>query len=174
MPLAVTHVLTTAIVVDLFRDYYKKYKHYFTIHTLFIAGVGGVLPDIDIPIGMMGKAFGFKLGPLFQHGGITHTLLFALLFFIPGFWLWQKHKHKKAMYFYVLAFGIVFHMFLDWFLGGGGHGGIMWLYPFSTQGWMIGLLNMGGLNDVPQALDALILLAWLWHEELRHKISSFI
>jgi hypothetical protein len=36
MALAVTHVLLTIIAVDLYRDYFmkKKYRKYFTMHTL--------------------------------------------------------------------------------------------------------------------------------------------
>lgn len=49
MPLAVTHVLLTIIAVDLFRDYFLKNKRYFTIHTVFIAGIAGLLPDMDLP-----------------------------------------------------------------------------------------------------------------------------
>ena len=50
MPLAVTHVLLTIIMVDLYRDYITKHKGYFTLHTVFIAGFAGLLPDIDIPL----------------------------------------------------------------------------------------------------------------------------
>ena len=41
MPLSVTHVILTIIVVDLFRDYImKNHQRYITLHTLLIAGVG--------------------------------------------------------------------------------------------------------------------------------------
>lgn len=51
MPLAVTHVLLTIILVDLFRDYImKNHKKYLTLHTIMIAGIAGLLPDIDIPL----------------------------------------------------------------------------------------------------------------------------
>ena len=84
MPLAVTHILLTIIVVDLYRDYLTKHKKLFTLHTLFIAGVAGLLPDIDIPLRMLGELFNFSIPTLLQHGGITHTLIFSLIFIIPG------------------------------------------------------------------------------------------
>tara|TARA_Y100000034_G_scaffold125404_1_gene174896 strand:- start:851 stop:994 length:144 start_codon:yes stop_codon:yes gene_type:complete len=44
MPYAVTHVLVAIIVAELLRDYWKK----FNLHYVLIAGIGGLLPDIDI------------------------------------------------------------------------------------------------------------------------------
>jgi membrane-bound metal-dependent hydrolase YbcI (DUF457 family) len=174
MPLAVTHVLLTIIIVDLYRDYVAKHKKYFSLHTILLAGVAGLLPDIDIPLKMLGDLFNFNIPLFMQHGGITHTLLFAVIFLIPVFILLKKEKHKAAMIFFVISFGIFFHLFLDWLLGGGGHYGIMWLFPLNVQASSLSLLSMFGLNNLPEALDAVILLAWLWHEEIRHKISDFI
>ena len=173
MPLAVTHVLLTIILVDLYRDYFTKHKRYFSIHTIFIAGFAGLLPDIDLPLNWLFNLFGYTF-PLWQHGGITHTPFFALLFLPFGFYLHKKKKHKMAMYFYVIAFGILFHIFLDWLLGGGNHTGIMLLWPLSEAAFKVHILNRMGLYSVPMALDALILLAWLYYEEKRHKITDFI
>jgi len=174
MPLAVTHVLLTIIAVDLYRDYFTKHKKLFTLHTLFIAGLAGLLPDIDVILKMAGEFFNFNVPILLQHGGITHTLIFGLIFLIPGFILWKQEKHKLAVIFFVISFGIYFHLFLDWLLGGGAYEGIMWLWPLSAVSYKVHLLSKLGLTDMPLALDALILLAWLWHEEIKHKISDFI
>ncbi len=174
MPLAVTHVLFSIILVDLYRDYFTKHKKYFTLHTLLIAGIGGLLPDIDVVFSMISKTFNLNMPWLLQHGGITHTLFFGLLFIIPGIILWKKRKHKQAMYFHVITLGIFLHIFLDYLIGGGGFEGIMWFFPFSLQGWKLHILKYFGMSNMPQALDAIILLGWLWHEERRHKISDFI
>lgn len=173
MPLAVTHVLLTIILVDLYRDYMTKHKKYFSIHTIFIAGLAGLLPDIDLPITWILGWLGYS-SPLWQHGGITHTPLFALLFLPFGIYFYKRRKHKIAMYFFVIAFGILFHLFLDWFLGGGNHAGIMFLWPLSEMGFKVHLLNKLGLVSIPMALDAIILLLWLYYEEKRHKIRDFI
>jgi membrane-bound metal-dependent hydrolase YbcI (DUF457 family) len=174
MPLAVTHVLISVILVGLYRDYVTKHKKYFTLHTVFLAGVFGLLPDLDIPIRMISQFFNFSVPALLQHGGVLHTPLFALLFLIPGVILWANKKKKFAVYFYVACFAIFLHIFLDFLLGGGSHSGIMWLFPFTLQGWGIHILNSFGMKDLPIALDAVILLGWLWHEEVKHKISDFI
>jgi len=79
MPFAVTHVLTSIVLVDLYRDYVTRHKKLFTIHTVFLAGLFGLLPDIDYVLGMAASAINLNLPFLFQHGGVTHTPFFALL-----------------------------------------------------------------------------------------------
>ncbi len=174
MPFAVTHVLLTIILVDLYRDYFTKHKHYFTLHTILIAGIASLLPDIDIVLKMIAEFFKFNLPQSFQHGGITHTAFFGLIFLIPAFILWKQKKHKTAVYFLVATFAILFHIFLDFFIGGGAMEGVMWFWPISAADYKLHLLFKIGVPDIPMALDAIILLAWLWHEEMKHKIRDFI
>jgi len=174
MPLTVTHVIITVIIVDLYRDYITKHKKYFTLHTIFLAGVFGLLPDIDVLLGMLASIIHFDIPLLLQHGGITHTPLFALLFLIPGIILWRMKKKKTAVYFYVAAFAIFLHLLMDFTLGGGGNYGIMWLFPFTMQGWNLHLINYFNVPNLSQAIEVFILLGWLWHEEIKHKISDFI
>ena len=169
MPFAVTHVLLAIILVDLFRDYFTKHKKYFTLHTIFIAGVAGLLPDIDIPLNWILNFFGLGIA----HGTITHTPLFGLIFLIPAFILWHQKKHKTAMYFFVVCFGVFLHISLDYLFMGDYGSGIMFFYPFSNAAYGINLLQYDARNFFA-AIDAIILLAWLWHEEIKHKISDFI
>ncbi|MEA2036628.1 MAG: metal-dependent hydrolase [Nanoarchaeota archaeon] len=174
MPLAVTHVLSSIILVDLFRDYIiKKHKKYLTLHTIMIAGIAGLLPDIDVPINWLLGFLGYSF-ELLKHGGLTHTAFFGLIFLIPGFILWNKKKHKIATYFFVITFGILLHVSLDFILGGGAYEGIMWLWPFSSETFKLHLLRNVGIHDLPVAIDAVLLLTWLWHEEVKHKIKDFI
>ncbi|NQV09533.1 metal-dependent hydrolase [Candidatus Woesearchaeota archaeon] len=174
MPLAVTHVLTSVVLIGLWRDYVVKHKKYFTLHTVFLAGFFALLPDIDVPLRMITEFFGVGVPGLLQHGGITHTPFFAVLFLIPAVILWKKKKKKQATYFYVAVFAIILHILFDYILGGGAYEGIMWLFPFSLQAWKLHILNYFGAKDLPMALDAIILLGWLWHEEVKHKISDFV
>lgn len=174
MPLAVTHVLSSIILVDMYRDYIAKHKRFFTLHTLVIAGIAGLLPDIDVVVRIIAEMFDSNIFWLLRHGGITHTPFFAFLFIIPGLILWYRRKHKLAVYFYVITFGIMLHITLDYVLGGGAYEGIMWFFPFSFVGYKLHLITMIGLPDLPQALDAIILLLWLLHEDLKHRIKDFI
>ncbi len=173
MPLAVTHVLLTIIIVDLYRDYVTKHKKYFTLHTVFLAGLGGLLPDLDVPLNWIFSTFGYQ-SELLKHGGIFHTPFFGLIFLVPAIILLYKKKHKFSTYFFVISFGIFLHIFLDFVLGGGAHNGVMMLWPLSSAGYKIHLLNIFGLSNLPAAIDAIILLLWLYHEEIKHKIRDFI
>ena len=174
MPLSVTHIILTIIAVDLVRDYFlKDHKRYFTLHTILIAGIGGILPDIDIPINWFFNFIGYSFDFL-RHRGATHTLFFALIFIIPAVILLKKEKHKQSMNFFVLSFGILFHLLLDFVIGGGAREGAMWLWPISNHLYTLDLIGRFDLSALPAALDAIILLLWLWHEEAKHKIKDFI
>jgi membrane-bound metal-dependent hydrolase YbcI (DUF457 family) len=169
MPLAVTHVLLTIIIVDLYRDYVAKHKKYFTLHTVFIAGFAGLLPDIDIPLNWVLNIFGAGI----IHRTITHTPLFAFIFLMPAFIFWYYKKHKIAVYFFVTSFGVLFHILLDFLFTGDGFG-IMFLYPLSNEMFDLNLLSSLANPQIAAGVDAIILLLWLWHEEIKHKISDFI
>tara|TARA_Y100000310_G_scaffold47186_1_gene43792 strand:+ start:19546 stop:20055 length:510 start_codon:yes stop_codon:yes gene_type:complete len=169
MPFAVTHVLASIILVDLYRDYFAKHKKYFTLHTIFIAGFAGLLPDIDIPLNWFLNLIGADL----VHRTITHTPLFALIFLIPAIFLWKQKKHKIAMYFFVTCFGILLHLSLDYFFASDPSGGIMFFYPLSNVPYALNLLK-GLSTHIFAAIDAIILLLWLYHEEIKHKISDYI
>lgn len=174
MPLAVTHILLSVILVDIYRDYITKNKKNFTLHTVFLAGFFGLLPDIDVPIRMLATFFKAEVPSLLQHGGVTHTPLFALLFLIPAAILLKKGKQGQAAYFFVATFAIFLHLILDYFIAGGAPQGVMWLFPFSMQSWKLHIANSVGVPNITMAMDAVLLLGWLWHEEVKHKISDFI
>lgn len=173
MPLAVTHVISTIVFIDLFRDYLMKgYRKWLTLHAIMIAGIGGLLPDIDF-LNYWLSSYA-NLPDIVQHGGLTHTPFFGLIFLIPALILLKYRKHRVATYLFMIAFGVLFHITLDGLLGGGAWEGIMLFWPLSTAAYKLHLLLLAGLRDVPVALDAIILLVWLWHEETRHKIKDFI
>ncbi|HLC47354.1 MAG TPA: metal-dependent hydrolase [Candidatus Nanoarchaeia archaeon] len=172
MPFAVTHVLLTIILLDLYRDYFSKHKRYFTIHTLFIAGVAGLLPDIDIVLDWFIDAV--KAPVIFLHGYITHTIIFGLIFLIPAFIFWKRGYHKRAMYFFVICYGVLFHILLDVVIGGGAKDGAMLLWPLSVEMFKVHALIRLQIPNLMISIDAIILLLWLYHEERKHKISDFI
>ncbi len=158
------------ICVGLFRDYITNHKRYFTLFTVFIAGVAGLLPDSDIPLSWIAEQFGYEI----IHGGFFHTPFFGLLFLIPGWYFWEKKEHKIATYFFVMTFGVILHLFLDFFLGGGKEAGIMFLWPLTTQGWMYGLFRKLDISQLPMALDAVLLLFWLGYIEIKHRLVDVV
>ena len=167
MPQAVVHVLLAIIALDLFRDHFLKDKHKLPLHLIFIGGVAGLLPDIDVPIFWLLKAMGFDV-PFF-HRVLTHTFLFAIMFLVISLIYFDLNKRVSKL-FGVITFGVAFHIFLDWLLVGY----ISPFYPFSYA--IYGLNLIGGLNLplAAEGVEAIVLLWWLWHEEKTHKISDFI
>ena len=167
MPLAVTHVLLTIIVIDIFRDYIIKKKKLIPLHFIFIGGIAGLLPDIDIPLFWLLSFFNVNVA--WFHGTFTHTFLIPAIILIASLITYKKNK-KAGILLGVISFGYGFHILLDFIFYGTN------LSPF----WPFFMTKFRGIThyiDIPRlemGLDAVILLGWLYHEEKRHKISDFI
>ena len=177
MPNAVTHVLIPIIILEIIRDYIIKDRKKFPLHYILIAGIAGLLPDIDIMVYWIMNIFA-KISLSEIHRTFSHTLFLPLLFLILGLLTFKvkikflsKHKLRLRTIFFVITFGVLLHLFLDWLL----IGEIKPLYPLNNL--IIGL-NLVKLTPFPDtiipALDAILLIGWLIHEEFRHKISDFI
>ena len=50
----------------------------------------------------------------------------------------------------------------------------MWLYPFSEKPYGFNVFFNETFVAYGAAIDAFILIFWLWWEERRHKIKDFI
>ena len=168
MPQAVVHVLFAIIVLDLFRDHFLKQKRKMPLHYVFIGGVAGLLPDIDIPAyWILNRVFGMDV-PFF-HRVFTHTFLFIGIFLALALLFYDLNK-KWSEIFAIITFGVAFHIFLDWFF----IGGIAPFYPFSNAIYSLNLIGRLNLPLAMEGMEAIVLLWWLWHEEKTHKISDFI
>ena len=176
MPYAVTHILIALIVADIIRDYLVKNKKKFPLHYVLIAGIAGLLPDADTIIYWVLNML-YNIPSSLVHRLYSHNLFIALIFLILGFLTIKaknrslsKHKLKLSMIFYMIALGYFVHLVLDYLLSGK----IMPLFPFSTL--KVGLeLTAGKLGDsILQGIDAILLVLWLVHEEIKHRISDFI
>lgn len=169
MPLAVTHVLLAVILLDIFKHLVPKYKKYFTMKVLLVAAFFSLFPDIDIFISYILRLFGTYI-PLLMHRGIMHTPFIGLLFLVPAFILRKKNR-KFSIYFFVITFAILFHIFLDYLLGGELISGIMLFWPFSIQRYISYLFNFNDTKFL--ALDAIILIVWIFHEVRKRKLKDF-
>ena len=90
MPLAVTHVLLTIIVIDIFRDYIIKKKKLIPLKYIFIGGVAGILPDIDIAVFWL-LSF-FKPAIEWFHGTFTHIFLIPLVILVASLIAYKYNK----------------------------------------------------------------------------------
>lgn len=180
MPHAVTHLIIPLVIMSIIRDFYikKKDRKSFPLHYILIAGIAGLLPDIDIAAFWILNSFGFTINEV--HRTFTHTLFVPLLFLILFFAFSKlkikelgKHKLKLSTIFLMIAFGTLVHLLLDSILAGT----ITPLYPllsFSLGLNLIGYLPKTLEDLFMPSLDALILVVWLIYMELRHRISDFI
>jgi membrane-bound metal-dependent hydrolase YbcI (DUF457 family) len=179
MPQAATHILVPLILMSLFRDYCIKNKKTFSIHYVLIAGIAGVLPDLDIAAFWILYFFGFTFNEV--HRTFMHTLFIPILFLILSliafsfkFNNFGKNKLKLWIIFLMIAFGSFIHLLLDILL----HGSMMPFYPISI--FSIGLNLFGSL---PHALEVIAdpsldagllifsLIYLLWN---KNKIKDFI
>jgi len=179
MPQAVLHILVPLVLMALFKDIYeRKTGNRFSLHYVLIAGVAGLLPDIDIIIYWALHWFGFTLDVV--HRTFTHNVFFPLIFVAlflifrkKNFAGWGKNKIRFPVVMLMLAFGFAVHLILDGIFSGS----VMLFYPFSF--FSVGL-DLVGLLPPPldfmflPSLDAVLLFLWLIWLELRHKVSDFV
>ncbi|MAG45339.1 MAG: hypothetical protein CMH63_01030 [Nanoarchaeota archaeon] len=171
MPLAVTHILIPLVLAGIYRDYFAKKK--FSIRYVFVAGLAGLFPDLDILVGWIFNLFSYI--PISDiHRTLTHSLAFPLLFLIL-FYLtknytskyFKKQNIKISYLFLAISFGSLTHILLDAFLSG----------PVQIlPGFMLGIgMNFSYFQGTFfQGLDAILLVLWLVHEEYKHHISDYI
>lgn len=169
MPNAVTHILIPIILVDLIRDYRLKDKNYITTNHLLIAGIAGMLPDIDVAFGLV-LTFINGSSPMIFHRLITHSLLIPALLLIMAMTAHYTKRLETYKILLMLTIGITIHLILDFLL----IGSIMPLYPFSTKEIGLNLTTGNTAGVLMLALDTIILLAWLIHEQLKHRIIDYI
>ena len=164
MALAVTHVILTIAVLDIFRHYVfgkKKFPRYL----LVIGGIAGLAPDLDIPLGwIMALLTGDSVN---IHGLFTHSIFFALFFLMIGLLFHYYKKMKWAKIFYVIAVGWTLHILLDCLF----NSYLTFLWPFLVNTQM--LCPQGILKNYSSSIDAIILVLWLLHEEIHHKIKCY-
>ncbi|MBI2452167.1 metal-dependent hydrolase [Candidatus Pacearchaeota archaeon] len=184
MPQAVTHILFPILLISIFRDFYlrKNEKKKFPLHYVLIAGIGGVLPDIDIIISIFLNLF--SLSNWNVHKTLTHSIFFPLVFIILFLILkpikanakicnLTRHNLKLSTVFLMLAIGTIIHISLDSIFGEQA----FFLYPFSSKDYginIVGFINNDIQGFIIPSLDGILLVIWLIYLELKHKISDFI
>ncbi|MBS3091291.1 metal-dependent hydrolase [Candidatus Pacearchaeota archaeon] len=182
MAQAVTHILVPLILIALFRDFYwkrrKNAKNSFPLHYVLIAGLSGILPDIDLVLYWIFGSFGLSVEAI--HRTFTHSIFFPLVFLILFFVLKNgkipglgRHKLKINVICLMIAFGSFVHLILDAVVTGK----IIPLYPLNN--YVVGLNIVQYLPQTLQGLamptlDGILLIIWLVYLEWKHKIGDFI
>ncbi len=179
MPQAVTHILFPLILMALFRNFYlsKNKKRSFPLYYVFIAGLGGIISDLDIAVFYLLYFFGFTFSEV--HKTYTHSLIFPLILFILSISLrplkknFTRHKLKLNIIFLMLSLGVLSHIFLDNLLGKP----FAIFYPLSNLTFSLDLVSYLPLalqSSAIACLDAALLIIWLLYLEIKHKLSDVI
>jgi len=163
MAFAATHVILAMVITDLYRDYLAPKK--FPTKYVLIAGIFGLLPDVDIPLGWIySMASGHAVD---LHGTFMHSVLFGVALAVAAMLCYEVFKKPKAgLGFAVASFGWLFHLALDCALSP--HRIFLPLSAVACPAFF------DVSAEAMTALDAIILLAWLIHEEWKHKIRDYI
>ena len=180
MPQAVAHILLPLVLMSLIRDLLikKNGRKHFPLHYVMIAGIAGIIPDLDIAAFWILHFFGFTINEI--HRTFMHSifipiifLLCAIIFSKSKVIILKKHQLKISIIFLMLAFGSFIHLLLDAIFAGY----IFPFYPFSH--YLLGLNLFGYLPEaleiiVAPSLDAGLMVIWLIYLEWKHRISDFI
>lgn len=164
MALAVTHIIITIVILDLFRHYLFGQKK-FSRYLLVVGGIAGLLPDLDVPLMWLYNYF--TSTGIYFHGIFTHSLFFIpITISIAAFFHYQQ-KQEWAKIFYVISFGLFLHLFLDCTFGG--YKTFFWPFDIATN-----FCPQWNSNTYAAGIDAIILVIWLAHEEVHKKIKDYI
>ncbi|MBI3334096.1 metal-dependent hydrolase [Candidatus Pacearchaeota archaeon] len=182
MPYAVTHILVPLLAVALWRDYYlrKSDKRSFPLHYVLLAGLGGIIPDLDIALFWLLQLAGIDASVWSIHKTYLHSFIIPLIFLgIAGithslrFSALGKHKLKLSVIALMFVIGSFTHVSLDLLLGEP----FSPFLPFHEQ--QLGFSFFSLLPEPVQGLfyptlDAALLIVYLIYLEWKHKISDFI
>jgi membrane-bound metal-dependent hydrolase YbcI (DUF457 family) len=174
MPHAVTHVLIAIIVADTIRDYFVKNKRKIPLYLVLVAGIAGLLPDLDIVVYWLINLI-LPIDVAEVHRTFSHTLFVPAIFLAIGFLtMGMKHVTKYRISISYAAFfaalGTSIHLLLDFMLSGV----IRPLYPLSNYAMGMNIIPNSWTKTVVPGIDAILLVIWLIYEYKNHRIKDFI
>ena len=169
MPYAVTHVLTAIIAADIIRDYIVKDRRKFPLHLVLFCGIASLLPDADMIVYYIMHLLSGTPRALI-HRQFTHTFLIPIILVLIAYMLHRLGKAKHGRVLAVAALGITLAILLDMVVGT-----VNPFFPISSSSVGLSILPAGEFGQsLMMGLDALILIAWLIHEQVKHRISDYI
>ncbi|MEK6824172.1 MAG: metal-dependent hydrolase [Nanoarchaeota archaeon] len=181
MPTAVFHILVPLFLVGIFRHFYlkKRKTKYFPKDYILLAGIAGIIPDLDFIFVWIGSLF-VSNSEIF-HGTITHSFfVLPLIFLLAGIFTRKdfklkikNHKINLSHLFFILAFGAFIHVFLDFIFDIGKPV----LYPLLKTNIGLGVIYLFNENLQPLILptiEGILLVIWLVYLYLKNKIRNFV
>ena len=179
MPLATTHILVAIILIELFREYVIKNNFKFPRYYIFVAVIGGVLPDFDFGVYYIMYFFGFSISEI--HRTFLHTIFIPIILLLIGliiYWSGIKIKTIRTRHvrldwiFFILAAGALLHLLLDIIFTGC----IMPFFPFSNWEFGLNLMNIFPVEWqglIMPTLDGVLLILWIAWTVFKIKTDDF-
>ncbi len=165
MPYAVTHMLIPMLILDLLRHKLPKIKKELPNRYVLFAGLGGLIPDIDIPISLLFPG-------LLVHRGITHTVWIPFVFLTIFLIFYSLRKHNLAKIFLMISIGTAFHVLLDFVTAGS----IQLFYPLSQSYFEVNsistLLPNFQVPFVYAGMDAILFFVWIFRMSIKRKVRD--
>ena len=160
-------MLLPMILLDFLRHKVFKNKRNLPNRYILIAGLAGLLSDIDIPIS-------YLFSGVIVHRGITHTVWISLLFLL-GFAILQFAKKQDiAKFFLMISIGTGSHVVLDILTAGS----LQLFYPLSNAYFAVNLIPTFfphiEVTFAYTVLDALLLFGWVATMILRRRVKDII
>ena len=165
MPFAVTHMLVPMILLDFLIDKILKIKRSKLPNKyILIAGIAGLLPDIDIPLSLVfGSTF-------ITHRSITHTVWLPLTFLLFSSVFYFFKKHQLSAIFLMAFIGTSIHITLDLITAGV----IPVFYPLSRSLIGLNLIPVSSATTFYASLDAVLLFLYFIRIGLRKKVQDIV
>jgi len=166
MPFAVTHILSTILLLDIYRKF-SKHKKNFPLSFIYIAGIFSIIPDTDFILYWIINGFtNFNL----VHKVYSHTILMPIIILVFASFMFNINKMWGRLT-VLCSFAYLNHIFLDYIFS--------WphtyLWPFS--------MKVYSFNIIPTifkdwfwwaGLDTAFLILWLLWELKHDRIKDFI
>lgn len=163
MPYAVTHVIVSIALVNLFRKHVLKKKDFLLSLVLF-AGLAGLLPDFDVIVYWILRFFQGISSSV--HLPFTHSFFIPIISLLIALLLWRWKN--TAHIFLIMAAGWTIHITLDvLFLGKA------IFYPISSVKYGFFLIPEPLISNVFMSIDAVVLVIWLFYEWKFKKIRDY-
>ncbi|KPL89330.1 metal-dependent hydrolase [Ardenticatena maritima] len=119
-----------------------RVRHLSAAEVRRLGGLGGVLPDIDLPVGLLWYWWRERRIEIRHHQWPTHTPLFHLAWLVLGY-TWATLRRNRALQERILVLGgaACLHIVQD-VVGTGD--GVQLFYPLSRRHLGVGLFNCHG------------------------------
>ena len=168
MAFAVAHILSTILLLDIWRNKIYKHKKKIPLGYIYFAGFFSMMPDFDFIVFYMTKLFfGWEL----IHRDYSHTILMAMVIVVFASFVFNFNK-KWGTIAFLCAFAYSWHILLDYIVG---WPAFAYLWPFYTKEITFPLLPKVFKDWFWwAALDAVMLMVWLFWEFKNNRIKDFM